>query len=260
MQRIIRNKKRISGWFLVLSLLVLWELLSRVNLVNNVFFPSFSIIFKKLCQMLAMTDTWRNIGSTLLRFFMGYFLACILGIPIGILMGKIRRLFDLFEPLVEMLRPIPSAAIIPIAILFLGIDDRMKIFVIAYACLWPILINSLDGVRNIDPVLIETGKTFKLAKWRFLLKIVVPASSPQIVTGMRVSLAIALILAITVEMIAGNNGIGFFILDSERSFHFPEMYAGIILIGIIGYFMNFIFLTLSKRIMRWHEGFTATKI
>ena len=260
MRRIISNKNRISGLILIMFLLALWELLSRLNIVNKIFFPAFSVIFKKFCQMLVMADSWRNIVSTVYRFFWGYFFALILGIPIGILMGKIRRIFDLFEPIVELLRPIPSAAIIPIAILFLGIDDLMKIFVIAYACLWPILINSLDGVRNIDPVLIETGKTFKLAKSRFFLKIVLPAASPQIVTGMRVSLSIALILAITVEMIAGNNGIGFFILDSERSFHFPEMYAGIILIGIIGYFLNFIFLKFSKRIMCWHEGFTATKL
>jgi ABC-type nitrate/sulfonate/bicarbonate transport system permease component len=173
-------------------------------------------------------------------------------------MGRSQKIYYLLEPLTEMLRPIPSAAIIPIAILFLGIDDSMKIFVVAYACLWPVLINSIDGVRSIDPVLIETGKTFDLSKWRFLCSIVIPAASPHFITGMRISLAIALILSITVEMIAGNNGIGFHILDSERSFRFNEMYAGIFLIGIIGYSVNLVFVKLSDRVMRWHKGFTAT--
>ena len=251
---------RFAGAMLVAAMFLLWEVVSRTGLANPVFFPPFSKVVGTLGRMLVTAETWQNVGFTLLRCFSGYFFACAIGIPAGIVMGRSRRAYCLFEPLTEMLRPIPSAAVIPVAILFLGIDDAMKIFVVVYACLWPVLINSLDGVRNIDPVLIETGKTFNLSRRQFLFKIVIPAASPHIVTGMRISLAIALILAITVEMIAGNDGIGFSILDAERSFHFPEMYAGIVLIGIVGYSVNLVFVRLSDRIMIWHKGFTATLV
>ena len=260
MQKIGIVKSKLSGYLLVFGLLILWECVSRTSVVNPVFFPPFSKVLGTLSHMVFTAEAWKNIGSTLLRCFFGYFIACAVGIPVGILMGRSRRFFHLLEPLTEMLRPIPSAAVIPVAILFLGIGDNMKIFIVVYACLWPVLINSLDGVRSIDPVLIETGKTFDLPRGRFLLSIVIPAASPHFVTGMRISLAIALILSITVEMIAGNNGIGFHILDSERSFHFPEMYAGIFLIGVIGYSANFIFVKLSDRVMKWHKGFTKALI
>lgn len=258
MHKISVVKNKLNGYLMVIVLLILWECVSRASIVNPVFFPPFSKILITLGKMMFNVETWENITSTLLRCFLGYFIACAVGIPVGILMGRSQKIYYLLEPLTEMLRPIPSAAVIPIAILFLGIGDSMKVFVVVYACLWPVLINSLDGVRSIDPVLIETGKTFDLSRWRFLYSIVIPAASPHFITGMRISLAIALILSITVEMIAGNNGIGFHILDSERSFHFNEMYAGIFLIGIIGYSVNFLFVKLSDRVMKWHKGFTAT--
>lgn len=249
-----------SGFILVFFLLFLWEVLSRTNYVNAVFLPPVSSVFLTFIRLLRLGQFWTDILATLGRCLSGYVIACCIGIPMGILMGRSEKLFNVFEPLVEMLRPIPSAAIIPVAILFLGIEDKMKVFVIVYACLWPILINTIDGVKGIDRILIETGKTFNLTNRQFLFKIVIPGASPSIVTGMRISLAISLILAITVEMISGNNGIGFFILDAERSFKFTEMYAAIILIGFLGYFVNFIFVKATYKIMRWHKGFTATLI
>lgn len=256
--KLLTNKT--SGFALVLLLLLLWEVLSRTNFVNPVFLPPVSSVFLTFIRLLSSAQFWTDILATLGRCLSGYAVACCIGIPMGILMGRSEKLFNVFEPLVEMLRPIPSAAIIPVAILFLGIEDKMKVFVIVYACLWPILINTIDGVKGIDRILIETGKTFKLTNRQFLFKIVIPGASPSIVTGMRISLAISLILAITVEMISGNNGIGFFILDAERSFKFTEMYAAIIFIGLLGYFINFIFVKATYRIMRWHKGYTAALV
>lgn len=252
--------KKISGFFLVLILLAIWEVLSRTKQVNPIFLPPVTKVFLTFGTLLINYRIWIEISATLGRCFSGYIIACLIGIPIGIFMGRSVKFFNLLEPLVEILRPIPSAAIIPVAILFLGIENTMKIFVIVFACLWPILINTMDGVKSIDRVLIETGKTFRLTKTQFLIKIIIPGSSPSIITGMRISLAISLILAITVEMIAGNNGIGFFILDSERSFKFPQMYSAIILVGILGYLINLFFLRSTDRILRWHKGFTAALI
>jgi ABC-type nitrate/sulfonate/bicarbonate transport system permease component len=252
------KENKLSGFALIIVLILLWEGLSQFEFVNPIFLPPFSKIITVLLNLIFNGDFLKNIGYTVLRCFCGYFLAVLIAVPVGILMGRSKFIYNLLEPLVEMLRPMPSAAIIPVAILFLGIYTKMKLAVIMYGSLWPILIDTLHGVRGIDPILIDTGRTFNLNRKQFLTKIVVPAASPNIVTGMRVSLAIALILTITVEMIAGSDGLGFYIIDCERSFHFPEMYSGIFVLGLLGYLINYIFLTIEGKVMRWYKGYTRT--
>ncbi len=132
-------------------------------------------------------------------------------------MGSIALVYRLLEPLTEFIRPIPAAAYIPVAILFLGIGNEMKIFVVFLACLFPILLNTYGGVRGVDPVLIDTGRTFGVSRFKALCQIVFPAALPSILTGMRISLGIALIVVVVAEMIAGNSGIGYYILDMQRS-------------------------------------------
>ncbi|MGD2035424.1 MAG: ABC transporter permease subunit, partial [Bacteroidales bacterium] len=147
----------------------------------------------------------------------------------------------------------PSAAIIPIAILFLGIEDNMKIFVICFGSSWPILINTIDGVKSVEPMYIKTGMVYNFSNFKIFTKILIPASLPVIFTGFRISIAIALILAITVEMIVGGNGLGYYILDAERSFKFSEMYSGIFTVGIIGYFINYSIVKLENKFLYWHK-------
>jgi ABC-type nitrate/sulfonate/bicarbonate transport system permease component len=151
----------------------------------------------------------------------------------------------------------PSVAIIPVAILLLGIGDGMIISVTVYASVWPILINSIDGVRRVDPVLIDTGRTFGLSSWQILRQIILPGASPYIVTGLRIGLSIALILVTTAEMIAGSKGLGFFILDEERALNSANMYAGIVVVALLGYALNRLFLLLESRAMKWRHGLMA---
>jgi ABC-type nitrate/sulfonate/bicarbonate transport system permease component len=129
--------------------------------------------------------------------------------------------------------------------------------VTVYASTWPILINTIDGVRHIERTLIDTGRTFGLARRRILWQIVLPAASPYIVTGLRISLSIALILVTTAEMIVGSKGLGFFILDEERSLKSSNMYAGIILVAMLGYLLNRLFLALEEKAMKWRRGMVA---
>jgi NitT/TauT family transport system permease protein/sulfonate transport system permease protein len=175
----------------------------------------------------------------------------VIAVPLGLLMGSIPMVYRLLEPATELIRPIPSSAYIPVAILFLGIDNEMKVFVILVACLFPILLNTYGGVRGIDPVLIDTGRTFGLSRAKALWQIVLPAALPNILTGMRISLGIALIVAVVAEMIAGNSGIGYFILDMQRIFRVPEMFAGIFTLGVLGFAINFIFLKIEGRLLHW---------
>jgi ABC-type nitrate/sulfonate/bicarbonate transport system permease component len=249
-------KERLAGLILIIVLLLIWEAASKLALVNPIFLPPFSEIIATLVNMILKGELINHVGYTVFRCFLGYFLAILVAVPLGIMMGRSKFLYRVFEPLVEMLRPLPSAAIIPVAILFLGIHTKMKLAVIMFGSLWPILINTIHGVRGIDPILIDTGRTFNLDQKKLLTKIIIPGASPNIVTGMRISLAIALILAVTVEMVAGSDGLGFCIIDWERSFRFKEMYAGIFALGILGYLINYLFLRIDNKFMRWYKGFT----
>jgi ABC-type nitrate/sulfonate/bicarbonate transport system permease component len=168
-------------------------------------------------------------------------------------MGTISLFFRLLEPLTEFIRPIPSSAYIPVAILFLGIGDEMKIFVIFLACLFPVLLNTFGGVRGIDPVLIDTGRTFGVSRLTTLWQIVLPASLPNILTGMRISLGLSLIVGVVAEMISGNSGIGYFILNNQRIFRVPEMFAGIFTLGLLGFLINLLFLRLESHLLRWRD-------
>jgi ABC-type nitrate/sulfonate/bicarbonate transport system permease component len=159
--------------------------------------------------------------------------------------------------LIEFLRPMPSVAIIPVAILMLGIGDSMIVAVTVYATVWPILINCIDGVRHIESILIDTGRTFGLKRRQILWQIILPGASPYIVTGLRVGLSIALILVTTAEMIAGSKGLGFFILDEERSMNSAAMYAGILLVAALGYLLNRLFLFVEAKTMKWRHGMMA---
>ena len=180
-------------------------------------------------------------------------LAIVIGMPLGLLMGVSRLAYRVLEPITELVRPIPSAAYIPVAILFLGLGDEMKLFVIVLASVFPILLNSYSGVIGIDPVLIDTGRTLGTPRFSILRKIVFPASLPSVLTGVRISLGIAFIVSVTSEMIAGNNGLGYFIIDRQQTFHVPEVFAGILTLELMGYVLNLIFLQVERYLLRWRS-------
>lgn len=244
------------GFFLIVGIFILWELLDQFTLGGGLFLPPPSRIMVAWFSLSHNGELPVATLNTLERCFAGYFIAVIIAIPLGTAMGSSSRIYNLLEPLVESLRPIPSAAIIPVAILFFGIEDSMKISVVVYGCLWPILLNTIHGIHTTDSVLIDTGRTFGLKGIELLQKIVLPAALPSIVTGCRISLAIALILSITVEMIGGGPGLGYLILDFERSFRYPEMYAGILTLGLVGYGINWGISNLDRRFLAWSK--TAT--
>ena len=169
-------------------------------------------------------------------------------------MGISNRLYYLLDPLIEFLRPLPPPSIIPIVMLFLGIGNSMKIFVIFFACSFPMIINSMDGVRSVHPLLLHTGRSFGLKKFKLIHKVILPAATPQIMSGMRISLPISFIVAILSEMIGSIDGIGHYILRMQRTFNIPEMYAGIMMLGIVGYCLNKIFLILDRTFLSWYSG------
>jgi ABC-type nitrate/sulfonate/bicarbonate transport system permease component len=245
-----------SGFAVVATGLLAWEIGARSAGALAAYFPPASQVLATLAQILASGELPGHIAATLRRFAEGYALAAALAVSAGLCLGLWRPLHRLFEPLIELLRPMPSPATIPIAILFLGIGDEMKVAVTVYACSWPILLNTIDGVRSVDRLLVATAATFRLSPWARFWKVMLPAASPQIVTGLRVSLAIALILVTTSEMVVSNDGVGYYVLESQRAFQIREMYAAVVALGVIGYALNRLFLAIDGWAMAWHKGAT----
>jgi sulfonate transport system permease protein len=248
------------GWSSFALLLTVWEFGARAKPKLQLYFPPVSRICGALIDALGGGAIVQHALVTLGRFAEGFLLAAALAVVAGIVLGYFRFLHGLLATLIELLRPMPSVAIIPVAILLLGIGDGMIVSVTVYASLWPILINTIDGVRNIDRTLIDTGRTFGLNRWRILWQIVLPGASPYIVTGLRIGLSIALILVTTAEMIAGSKGLGFFILDEERAMNSANMYAGIVVVALLGYALNRLFLALERRVMKWRHGMMARQV
>jgi ABC-type nitrate/sulfonate/bicarbonate transport system permease component len=251
------NRINWPGLISLAAVLLLWEVSSRSSPLLRLYFPPISEISVSLIQSILARDLLGHLWASLGRFLAGYLLSSLIAVALGIALGYFRWAYNLLEILIEFLRPMPSVAMIPVAILLLGIGDPMIVAVTVYAATWPILINTIDGVRSIDPTLIDTGRTFRLGRWRILRSIILPAALPYVMTGLRISLAIALILVTTAEMVVGGKGLGFFILDEERSLRTGNMYAGIALVAILGYSLNRLFVFLERKAMAWHAGMTA---
>jgi ABC-type nitrate/sulfonate/bicarbonate transport system permease component len=241
-----------------IALLVLWGVWSSSG--DTFYFPPLTDILS------TFKDTWvfERVGSdvvpSLERLFLGYFIAVIAAVAIGVPLGLSPLLRRATSPLVEFLRAIPPPALLPFAVVVLGTGNTGKIFLIAFVCVWPVLLNTIDGVTGIDPTLRETARVYGVSGRERLARIVLPAASPQIFAGMRTSLALALILMVISEMVASTNGIGFFVLQSQRSFAIPEMWSGILLLGLLGYALNLIFLLAERRVLAWHRGARASAL
>jgi ABC-type nitrate/sulfonate/bicarbonate transport system permease component len=243
---------RASGVLLILLLLGLWQF-SALYLMDTPTWPPVTRIFAAWVADLLDGSLISNLLSTLWRQMLGYWLAVALGVGGGLAMGYYRIAYNLMEPLIEIFRPIPGPAYLPVLVLFVGIGDEMKVVLILVASLFPILLNTYSGVRSIDPVQFDTARTLGLTTLQTLREIVLPAALPQILTGMRISLAISLILAILSEMIVSNNGLGYFTLLAERTFKVPDMYADIFTLAMFGYALNRLFLIGEARLIRWHQ-------
>jgi NitT/TauT family transport system permease protein len=244
------------GVAFIAVLLLMWEAAAATGTMPSLSFPRMSDILVTLWGLVISGEILRELGDSMWRMFAGYFIGVSLGILLGLLMGYVRVFYNLLEPITEVLRPIPSPAYLPIVILFLGIDDEMKIFMIAFASLFPVLINTYSGVRSVDPIQLQTARTFGVAGRKLVWQIVLPAASPYIFTGMRVSLAVALIVMVISEMVAASSGIGFFILSAQRGFKIREMFAGVLTLAIVGYVLNRLFVAIENRVLAWHYGYT----
>jgi len=208
----------------------------------------------------AFVDNWigqafvDDVLPSLYRLALGILASVAIGIAAGTVIGLLPWLRDLTEPVLEFFRAIPPPALIPIVMLLLGITDTMKIAVIVSGAVWPILLNTIEGVRATDAVMTETADAFRITWWQRLWFLVLPAASPRIMTGVRQGLSVALILMVISEMFASSSGLGYRIVYFQRNFLIAESWSGIVLLGLTGVLLAVVFGVVERRVLRWYHG------
>jgi ABC-type nitrate/sulfonate/bicarbonate transport system permease component len=247
-------RTRLSGVILIAVLLLLWEVSAARGWIVSDNWPRFSAVLVAAYHGLRSGELADILGATLYRTLAGYATGCILGVLFGLLLGSNRFLDWTIRPLIEIQRTLPSPAIIPPLILFLGVDDTLKIFIIMMAVFPPVFVNTYGGVRGLDETLLLTAKTFGLNRFDTLRKIVLPATLPAMTAGMRIALSLALIMAVIGEMISGASGVGNYLMSMQYAMRADSMYAAVICLAAAGYLLNRIFLVLERAVLHWHHS------
>ena len=208
----------------------------------------------------AFVDNWtgrafaEDVLPSVYRLAIGIAASIVIGIAVGTVIGLARWLRESTEPVLEFFRAVPPPALIPIVMLLLGINDEMKIAVIVSGAVWPILLNTIEGVRGTDAVMTETADAFRITWWQRLWFLVLPAASPRIMTGVRQGLSVALILMVISEMFASSSGLGYRIVYFQRNYLIAESWSGIVLLGLMGVMLAVLFGFVERRVLRWYHG------
>lgn len=247
--------------WLVVIFMGTWELVTRA--VNETYFPPPTTIVTALhelwfsgpaSQLFLTEEALDDFSTSLAHLFIGWAAAGAVGVVIGAAIGRSRVMNDLFDPILQFLRAVPPPTLVPFFIMVFQLGATMQIVTIAFGVVWPVLLNTADGVRTVDPLQLETGRVFGMSPMRRTVTIVLPAAAPKIFAGLRVSLSFALILMVISELFGSIAGIGSELIGAQRTFELPRMWAGIVMLGILGFLFNAVFMLLERRLLSWHAG------
>jgi ABC-type nitrate/sulfonate/bicarbonate transport system permease component len=253
-----KGRQRAAAWgppvVAVLCALALWELVVRAGLLSETSFPPMTETVAELGRQLGTGDFWSAVANTLQGWALGLGLAILLGVPAGILVGSSRLAYRALRVPIEFLRPIPSVALIPLAVLVYGTGLQSKVFLATFASFWPLLIQTIYGVQDVDPVATDTARAFQLGRFERLRRITVPSAVPYIATGIRIASAVALILCVTAELVIGSAGLGREINSASSGGNVDLMYAMIIATGLLGWLLNIAATMVERRVLHWHPS------
>ncbi|GAA3115200.1 ABC transporter permease [Planomonospora alba] len=248
-----------SRLWLAAVLVAAWEAVTRA--VQESYFPPPSQIVVAMHELwfsgpagsLFLTEDAReDFGHSLYNLFGGWVLACLAGVVLGVALGRSRTLADYVEPVIHFGRAVPPPTLLSFYIAVFSLGTPMQVATIVSGVVWPVLLNTIDGVRTVDRLQLDSAQVFGVRGSGLLLRVVIPAAMPKIVAGLRISLGIALILMVLSELVGSTAGIGSLLIGAQRSFELPEMWAGIMLLGVLGYLLNAVFVTVERRLLRWH--------
>jgi ABC-type nitrate/sulfonate/bicarbonate transport system permease component len=231
-----------------------WQLIADLQLISPIFLPGPSRAWRALVDGFYADNIAGQTAATVERMIYGWLLSSIVGVALGALIGSSRRAQAYLGPTLEFIRPLPASAVAPVAIAFLGLSNAMVLGVIVFGTLWPMLLATVHGFASVSPRLKEVAHILKLSRLEVIWKISLPTAMPDILAGMRLGLTVALILTIVGEMLTGQDGLGRLILLAARSFQAPELYAGVILLGLVGLASNLLLSLLDRWLLRWRPA------
>ncbi len=246
-------KPFLSRYGLVIAFLAAWQISSVYGWINPAVFPRLDTIFLALWKGISSGALLGDIAISLQRSGIAFASAVIIGIPLGLFMGQVAAVERALDPLLQFFRQTSALALYPVFILLLSLGETSKVFVIFWATLFPILLSTISGVKEVDRKLIEMAKTYGAGSIAIFRRVVLPASVPAIFVGLRLSATTALLLLIAAEMIGANKGIGFQVMNAQYNFQIPLMFAAIFLLALLGLAANALLVLLQRRLCRWSE-------
>lgn len=235
----------------ILAFLAVWEVAPRTGLVDKVFLPPFSEVAATFFTLIANGQLWEHVSASLSRALSGFAIAVALAIPLGVAIAWYRPVADFLNPILELFRNTAALALLPVFILILGIGETSKVALVVYASTFPILLNTISGVRTVDPLLIKSAQSLGLPPIRLFQKVILPAAVPTIFTGLRMAGASSILVLIAAEMVGAKAGLGYLITASQLNFQIPSMYAGIVAIALVGLVFNGVLVFIENRLSRW---------
>ena len=234
-----------------LLVIALWQAAVETGVANRLFVAAPANAFGVMVERAEAGSLWTTVGATAQRLAAGWVVAVAVAVLLGAAIGNSQVAHELLSPTLEFFRPLPASAVIPVAILFLGLTTTMSTFVIAFGSLWPVLLAAIHGYANVPRELREVAATLEMSRLRYILVIATPSASVDIIAGLRISLALALILTVVTEMQASLPGLGYEIFMAQRTFRTADLYAGLMTLGLFGYLINQALLLAERRLMRW---------
>jgi sulfonate transport system permease protein len=245
---------RVASFAVAAGFIALWQLIANLKLVSPVFLPGPDRAWASLVRGFSSGDLLTKLLGTLEHMAYGWLAASVAGVALGALIGSSRLMRTYAAPSLEFLRPLPVSAIIPVAIAAFGLTQGMALFVIAFGAIWPIMLATIQGFAAVEPRLYEVARSLQMSRLAVIFKIALPSASPDILAGMRLSLTVALILAVVCEILAGLDGLGHWVLLSARAFRSADLFAGVILLGATGYVTSVVMSLAEQRLLAWQAA------
>jgi sulfonate transport system permease protein len=245
---------RLASFFVAAAFVMLWQFIADQRWISPVFLPGPDRAWASLVHGFMGGDLLTKLFGTIEHMAYGWLAASVAGVALGAMIGSSKAMRSYVAPSLELLRPLPVSAVIPVAIALFGLTQGMALFVIAFGTLWPMLLGTVHGFAAVEPRLYEVARSLHLSRLAVIFKIALPSASPDILAGMRLSLTVALILSVVCEMLAGLDGLGHWILLSARSFRSADLFAGVLLLGALGYVTALGMSAMEARILRWRAA------
>ncbi|MFE7798083.1 ABC transporter permease [Nocardia sp. NPDC057440] len=233
------------------ALLLIWQFAPAWGLVDEIFLPPFTTVAQAFIDLVQSGEMWTHVSTSLGRSLTGYSIALTFAVPLGVAIAWYKPVSDFLNPILELFRNTAALALLPVFVLILGIGETSKVALVVYASSFPILLNTITGVRTVDPLLIKSAVSLGLSPLRLFQKVILPAALPSIFTGLRMAAAGSILVLLAAEMVGARAGLGYLITAAQQNFQIPNMYAGILAISLLGLVFNGVLVALERHFSRW---------